>query len=193
MPKNPTKTLLPQSTKTINSSMRSHDTMSGFLYTWEWSHHEADFGLFPFSSPYPLFSHILPQPLCTVNPFIHDHATPKQTPVKPFPKHPFISLNCIPILLLIWISVFFPWHRLCVCAACFIPFSCQNVTKTALAALWMQPPAKTDVMIILTDTDYPYKVFTDCPYSALRSMFYECDWMVSEVCHPWKCISFPLE
>lgn len=58
-----------------------------------------------------------------------------------FPMHPFISLNCIPVLLLIWISVFFRDKRLCVCAplACYIQFSCHNLTKTARAALWMQP------------------------------------------------------
>ncbi len=46
----------------------------------------------------------------------------------------------------------------CVSLACFIEFSCQNVTKTALAALSMQPLAKRDVMMVLRDTDYPYKV-----------------------------------
>lgn len=60
---------------------------------------------------------------------------------------PYLNISILPVT------------QLCVCALfrpVFIEFSCQNVTKTALTALWMQPLAKRDVMTILRDKDYPF-------------------------------------
>lgn len=153
-PKNPTKTPLPPPTKSVNSSVimqqESHDTISGFLYTWE-SESRKDPSLGSFPSPRLIRSTLLSHsPTATL---YYLWISSAATVLRQLPSDLLQCIHLFPSIVFKSCSFFeyqysFPWHRLCVCAprACFTQFSCQNVTKTALAALWMQPLAKRDVM-----------------------------------------------
>ena len=115
-----------------NIQQQSRDTISGFLYApRSWKDPSSPLVLcLLLALSARLFSHTLPQPLCTIRESLHP--VPLQTPVRPFPMHPLISLN--PILLLIWIPIFTQWHCLCVCAALAyfkMLFSLQRVNQNS--------------------------------------------------------------
>lgn len=134
---------------------------------WEWSCHEAKrvslFRLFPFPSPYLFFISLF----VSVNPFIWNHAMPPGTLVRPFPKHPVASK----------FSHLAPYLKIGILLMVFSVYLCTfghfysilSVTKTARSSL----DAETDVMIILRDADYPYKVrgwvVKRCPYGVIAS------------------------